>query len=353
MKREILISAWCLASLLLPPSVASAAVVWSGNLETGDLSQWSFVANGQYIDVQGELVAEGSNAAWIELHNDAVWPNGLKRVELQHLPLPVRTGEGATTYFAWSFYLPQALPEGSNQAIGYWESNNTWQQVMALNARGQDLVFQTRRPMNVLQWEGAGLATPGEWHRVTMRVTWSTNAGLGSVSLWFDGQLVVDEAGAQTLADNNPHFVQVGLLREAIEFADAPVIVIDDAVEGDSLEDVRFDDLPDASGDDGGSSGGGMDDGRGDDGLDTSGGGDGAGSSDDGGLDTSGGPGEPPEPPGDGSEGTAGPGLATGFGGEDDQAQVDGCSCRSTRGGPTAGVLALWLLALARRRRRP
>ncbi len=150
--RSILISTVFGTAVLAGAPAADAAVPWVGDFETGDLSQWTFVAHGEYATPQMELVAQGELACRIELHNDAVWPNGLKRVELQHRPQDARTAEGATTYFAWSFYLPEALPEEYDHAIGYWESNITYQQVMAFNVRGQDIIFATRRPMNVQHW---------------------------------------------------------------------------------------------------------------------------------------------------------------------------------------------------------
>lgn len=326
--------------MLVGASEARAAVAWVGDFETGNLSQWNFVAHGEYAFPQMEVVAEGLYGCRIELHNDAVWPNGLKRVELQHLPDNGRTAEGATTFFAWSFYLPQTLPEGSNQAIGYWESNNSYQQVMAFNVQGDDIVFATRRPSNVVQWQANDVVTPGQWHRIAMRVAWSTNAGQGSVDVWFDGEQVVEQAVAQTLADNNGHFVQVGLLRDAIEFADVPVIILDDAVEGDSLEDVRPNDLPGQGGEDSGSSDGGGEGTAGPDGDDTSG---------DGGLDTSGGgggleDGTTAAPGTDGGE-TGGSSIGvTGFSGTGDDAGAsgddeDGCACRSTT---RAGWAGLW-----------
>jgi hypothetical protein len=354
--RSLLISTTFCAAMLVGAPAARAAVAWVGDFETADLSQWSFVAHGEYAYPQMELVAQGQFACRIELHNDAVWPNGLKRVELQHLPENGRTAEGATTFFAWSFYLPEALPEGTDQAIGYWESNNSYQQVMAFNVQGDDIVFATRRPSNVVQWQAYDVVTPGQWHRIAMRVTWSTNGGQGSVDVWFDGEQVVEQAGAQTLADNNGHFVQLGLLRDAIEFADVPVIILDDAVEGDSIEDVRPGDLPGQAGEDGGSSeeggvgtGGpaGDDTGGGDGGLDTSGGGGG-------GLDE----GTTAEPePDDGETGGGGStGVATNFsatGGDDAGASEDdseGCQCRSSGSGWAGlwGLVPLLVLGVRR-----
>jgi hypothetical protein len=249
--------------MLLAPCVAVAAPAWFGDFETGDLSQFSSLLNPtinrvDYITMEQGEVAQGSYATRIELHNDAVWSNGLKRVELNHRPGEGRTGEGATTFFAWSVFLPDELPSDPSQQIGYWESNNSYQQVMAFEAVGTTLRFSTRRPQNVVQWEGEGVLTAGEWHRIAMSVTWSTSPDQGSVSVWFDGEPVVTDGGAQTLADTNAHFVQIGLLRGAFEFEDVPTIILDHALEGDSLEDVEFDALPDSSGEStgGGSSGG-------------------------------------------------------------------------------------------------
>lgn len=262
--------------MLLAPSVAVAAPVWSGDFESADLSQFNFLLNPtindvDYITLEEGEVAQGSYAARVELHNDAEWGNGLKRVELQHRPGDSRTAENATTFFAWSLFLPDELPSDPSQQIGYWESDGSFQQVMAFEAVGTTLRFHTRRPQNVTQWEGEGVLTAGEWHRIAMSVTFSTSADQGRVNVWFDGSQVVTDAVAQTLADPNPHFVQIGLLRGVVEFEDVPTIILDHALEGDSLEDVEFDALPDSSGEStgGGSSGGVLSTGELTDGPDT------------------------------------------------------------------------------------
>ena len=325
--------------------------MWAGDFETGDLSQWNFVLNGDvdgmtYAFAQTELFAEGMYGGRLELHNDAVWPNGLKRVELQHRPSDERTAEGTTTFFAWSFYLPEALPSDPSQQIAYWESTNSYQQMMAFSVEGQNITFSTRQPMNVQQWQAEGVVTPGQWHRIAMGVTWSTNAEVGAVDVWFDGMQVVDQGLARTLADDNPHFVQVGLLRGQIEFEDVPVIIIDDAVEGDSLEDVRPDDLPTEGGDDSGSDDG-MGDTSGGMGDDTTGGAPGDGTDD--GIDTN-----PPPPQTSGvteSGGSAGGSGSDGgdAGGSDEDAS--GCGCHSSSGDRFGGAASgLMLLLLARRR---
>lgn len=226
------------AALTAAPS-AHAAPVWTGDMETGDLSQWNTPLNGEHITVVKSPVLQGMYAAQIQLTNDAVWPNGLKRVELNHRPTPERTAEGAETYFAWSFYVPEVLPEDPYQEIGYWESDKTYQQMMAFDVRGEKIEFITRKPQNVVQWEADGKVTAATWHRIAIHVKWSKDATKGFVDVWFDGEQVVNKGAAQTLADDNSHFTQLGLLRGKVEFEDAPILLVDDAVEGDSVEDVH------------------------------------------------------------------------------------------------------------------
>lgn len=223
---------------------ALAEVFWVGDFETQDLNQFNYKLNPQingkaYTTLVEDPVTQGKFAAKIELHDDAKWSNGLRRVELQHAPPDARTAEGQTTYMAWSFYLPQTLPSSPSQQIGYWESKGSYKQMMAFQLQGDNLTFYTRQPQNKKQWDGVGKATSGQWHRIAMKVVWSKDETKGSVSLWFDGQQVVTDGSAKTLNDDNGHFVQLGLLRGDMDFTDVPVIYLDDAVEGSTLEDVR------------------------------------------------------------------------------------------------------------------
>ena len=221
------------------PLGAQAAPVWVGDMETNDLTQWNNALNGEHITVVGDPVVEGSHAAHIELTNDAVWPNGLKRVELHHSPAAGRTAEGKELYFAWSFYLDQTMPEDPTAQIGYWETASSYHQLMAFELSGEHVKFFTHYPDFQVQWEADGKATASVWHRIAMHVKWSQDPSTGYVDIWYDGEQVLTHGAAQTLFDENEAFTQVGLLRGAVEFSDAPVIVLDDAVEGDSLDDVH------------------------------------------------------------------------------------------------------------------
>lgn len=329
-----------LASTLLvalAAAPASAAIVWTGDFETGDLSQFNYVLNGTvnrntYASAVQDLVLQGAYAARIELHNDAVWPNGLRRVELQHLPEPPRTAEGATTCFAWSFHLPEPLPEDPGHTLGYWESQNSYQQMMAFNTNGDDIRFITQQPRYTEHWNAPDVLTPGVWHRLAMCVLWSQDPGVGTVDVWFDGEQVVTAAAAKTLADGNPHFAQIGLLRGNVDYDGVPVIYIDDVLEGDAIEDVDPPEPPGGSDSTAGDSTGSADE---------------TANGDVGGGDTSGGAGSSGGAP-MGSESGGAPGTTTDAGsGSSGPAGSDGgdgsgCSCRTRPGSASAW----WMLVL-------
>lgn len=318
LRPRLLASALALAAFgaALP---ARSAPVWTGDLETGDLSQWSGQLNGENISVVQSPVVQGTYAAQIKLTNDSLWPNGLKRVELNHSPAPGRTAEGAELYFAWSFYVPEALPTNPTQQIGYWESDKSYSQMMAFEVEGEKLRFITQKPQYAVQWEADGKVTPAAWHRIAMRVKWSKDPAQGSVDVWFDGEKVVNQVMVQTLADDNDHFTQIGLLRGKVEFQDAPILFLDDAVEGDSEADVHPA-LPSGSG------GGGA-------------GGSGVGGGGGGGVGGAGGAGM-----GGGSDGGAAQGGAGGDGGAGEPTDDGGCDCRQAapaQGRAGAGLLAM------------
>lgn len=348
MPRIILPSMLALACLTTP-ATTRAASVWIGDFETGDLGQWEGTLNAQiggvdYITIVSDVVAQGRYAARIELHDDAVWSNGLKRVELNHSPPPERTAEGATTCFAWSFYLPETLSADPAQGTGYWESDQSYQSLMVWEIAGEDLTFTTRRPEYMLQWQGTGAATPGTWHRIAECVLWSQDPGTGRVDMWFDGEQVVTGAVAATLADANPAFTQIGLIRGAIDFDDVPVIYIDDAVEGDTIDDVHPQ-LDPGGGESGSSSGGDEPTSTGDTGAGSAttagsaSGDDGSSGASDSAADT----GTTTTPGGTGG------GDSTGEGAPGDG--ESGCGCRGVDpDGRTLGVALL--VAVARRRRR-
>jgi hypothetical protein len=214
---------------------AAAEPVWRGDFETGDLSQWSYLLLEEGLSVVQDPVLEGQSAGQVLITDQNLWSNGLNRVELQHKPQPTAVADGSEVTFGWSVYLPDALTEDDHQ-LGYWETDNTYRQIMSLHARGETLTFNTQQPPKV-HWEGSARLTPGTWHRFVYHVVWSSDIGAGRVSLWFDGEKVVDAITARTYL-GDPAFIQIGILRDTI--AKTETLFIDEALEGTTYDDVAL-----------------------------------------------------------------------------------------------------------------
>ena len=228
-------AATALGLVLTSTGVARANVTWRGDMETGSLGQWSYQLNPEGLSVADDIVLLGKHAAKVRITRENLWSNGLNRVELQRKPAPELTRNGSQLYFGWSLYVPSALSADDHQ-LGYWETQDSFVQVMSLHAQGQDLSFRTNQPAQE-HWRGAGRLTPGVWHRVVFHVVWADQAEVGKVSLWFDGERVVDNVNARTYIDN-PAFIQVGILRDTIDAVET--LYLDEALEGSSYDDVAL-----------------------------------------------------------------------------------------------------------------
>jgi hypothetical protein len=230
-----------LAGLLLATSTASADILWKGDFETNDLSQWGPPLNlmtGQRtnITVVTTTVREGKYAAQLVVHPDDLWPNGHNRVELHQDGK--RTNEGETTFFSWSFQLPANITV--HEDIGYWETNGPdYQQTMAFfvdpTNGGTQIGFRTNRPTSKTHWTGP--LSVGQWHQLAMEIFWSQDATKGKVTVYLDGPMVVDHVTAQTKPNAATVFTQVGFHRDTSQ-QPVDTIFIDDAREGTTLDDV-------------------------------------------------------------------------------------------------------------------
>lgn len=214
-------------------------LLWQGDFETGDLSQWSYLLNPQGLSVQETCVKAGRYAgrARITGEPDMLWHGNekLNRTEFSHKPSAERTGEGQETYFGWSFYLPQPLTEDKHE-IGYWESDKSYQQMLRFNITGQDFSFQ-ESAANAPFWVKPGFASPGVWHDVVLHIGWSTDAQKGFAQVWLDGEDMGKQFFKTRYAADESMFTQIGILRARDERVET--IYIDNVREAPDLDTVK------------------------------------------------------------------------------------------------------------------
>lgn len=226
--RLLMMMLFTMLSLAVMP--AAAQVIWRADFETGDTSQWRSSPKSAGFKVVQSPVREGKHALRIDGSN-ATKRGDLDRIEFQHQPAGDGTAEGAERYFGWSVFVPQKLTDTAH-SIGYFETRNSWRQVMSFEVHGEDILYTTRVPY-AKHWEGKGKLTPGRWHDIAVHVLWSRDPAKGFVEVWFDGEQVVKRVATATLRDENPAFLQVGFMRAT---SDVPeTILIDHVVEGTTL----------------------------------------------------------------------------------------------------------------------
>lgn len=223
-------------TLIITGCATRQPLLWQGDFETGDLSQWNYLLNPQGLSVQEDCLYEGRYAgrAVITGEPDMLWHGNenLNRTEFSHKPSTERIGEGQETFFGWSFYLPQPLSEQKHE-IGYWESDKSYQQTLRFNIIGQDFSFQESAADSPF-WVKPGFALPGVWHDVVLHIGWSTNAQKGFAQVWLDGEDMGKHFFKTLYAADEGMFTQIGFLRARDEQVET--IYIDNVREGRYLQ---------------------------------------------------------------------------------------------------------------------
>ena len=134
-----------LAMLLLSATTVSAEVLWRGDFETGNTEQWKSTPKSDGIKVVTDPVREGKYALRIDGTN-AARKGKLDRIEFQHQPKPPGTAEGTERYFGWSVFVPRKLTDDYH-ALGYFETRNSWRQLMSFEVRGEDITYRDFLPV--------------------------------------------------------------------------------------------------------------------------------------------------------------------------------------------------------------
>lgn len=224
--------------LIINSCAANAAILWQGNFETGDISQWNTPINPAGLSVTTDCPFDGKYAGKVRLTGDDsfLWKGNkhLNRSEFHHRREAGATHEGKDTFFAFSFYLPEKLSEHKHE-LGYWESDKSWQQMLRFNINGTELSFQETAAKKVL-WKLPAGAAPGHWHRIAMHIHWSTDPALGSAEVWVNGQHMGKNHFKNLPAKDALMFTQIGILRTQEKTVEE--IIIDGALETDNLTEL-------------------------------------------------------------------------------------------------------------------
>jgi MYXO-CTERM domain-containing protein len=223
-----------LFALLSVSTAASANVLWRGDYDTGDLSQWAKVDGlSSRLTVEPSVVHQGNYAMRVELHQGDVSSSGTRN-EVVLSDAAHMEQEGNDRWYAWSTLFPADYP-----------SNDTWQVFTQWHHTGccgsPPVEFSVIGEHIQLGHNGSSVVlwtaplVRGVWHDFVVHVYWSSTDGY--VELYYDGQMVLGKTSVQTLYPGEQAYLKQGLYWNA-SITSVGVLYHDGMVMGTSLADV-------------------------------------------------------------------------------------------------------------------
>ena len=219
--------------MLCLSSAASANVLWRGDYDTGDVSQWASVDGlDSRLTVVSSPVHQGRYALRVELHQGDVASSGTRN-EVVLSSSQFDEVEGNDRWYAWSTLFPADFPAPATwQVFTQWHhSGCCGSPPVEFDVMGETI--QLAHDGSTILWSAP--LVRGVWHDFAVHVYWSSSNGY--VELYYDGQKVLDRTPVQTLYPGQFAYLKQGLYRNA-SIAPVGVVYHDGMVMGTTLADV-------------------------------------------------------------------------------------------------------------------
>jgi hypothetical protein len=192
---------------------AHGTVLWKGDFQTGDFSQWGTLqeAATNRLQIVTNPAAPGERYAMqVTVDSGDVVSNGARAEATYEGANPA---EGDSRYYHWQTYFPADFV-----AADYWQIFTQWHQYisggsppLAIMVWGNQIKLGNEN--NVYFWTGP--LQLGEWHDFIIHVVWSSNATTGGVEVWYDGQHVLPFTSTATLFPGDTVYLKQGLYRKS------------------------------------------------------------------------------------------------------------------------------------------
>ncbi len=222
---------------LLLPTLASASVVWRGDFETGNRSQWDReqTVSSSRLQVVSSPVREGRYAlkTIVRQGDDPINASG-NRNELLYLS---REPSGSEYFYKWSTLFPKSFPRSSKwQVFTQWHHDGSSgsppleffiiDDEIRLRAGGVNGPIVWRTP---LQRE--------QWNDFVLHVKWSADPKVGFVELYHNGELALPLKKVATQFSGQRNYLKLGLYRDE-SISPEGVVFHDGFTVATKLEDV-------------------------------------------------------------------------------------------------------------------
>jgi Polysaccharide lyase len=223
--------------MFLTAAPAGAGVVWRGDFESGDRSQYSaaHMVSADRLQVVTSPVAEGRYAlkATVRQGDDPINASG-NRAELVYLTYePV----GSEYYYRWKVMFAADYP-----SVRTWQLFTQWHHdgccgspPVEFYVNGETVYLRVGGSGGTVVWSSP--LVRAQWQDFVFHVKWSSDARVGFIELYHNGQLVVPKRYLATMFSGTTNYLKVGLYRNST-ISPVGVVYHDGWIQGRSLQDV-------------------------------------------------------------------------------------------------------------------
>ncbi|WP_372338337.1 polysaccharide lyase [Corallococcus llansteffanensis] len=227
------LSLWLAMCLL--PGLAAAEIVWRGDFETGDRSQFSTtqMVSSDRLQVVTSPVAEGKYAlkATVKQGDDPINSSG-NRNELVYLS---REKVGSEYWYRWKVMFPNDFP-----SVDAWQLFTQWHHDGCCGSPPVEFFVKGEVIRMTVNDSGTVWSTPlkrGVWQEFVFHVKWSPDPSVGFVELWHNGKQVLAKKKAMTMYAGQSSYLKMGLYRDD-SITPVGVVYHDGYIQATSREDV-------------------------------------------------------------------------------------------------------------------
>jgi MYXO-CTERM domain-containing protein len=228
-----LLPLWLVTFLISSPAVAG--VVWRGDFETGDRSQYTSaqMVSADRLQVVTSPVTQGRYAlkATVKQGDDPINSSG-NRNELVH---DVRETSGSEYYYRWSVMFAPDFPSARTwQVFTQWHHDgSSGSPPVEFFVYGEEI----RLTMNdsVTPWSMP--LTRGVWHEFIFHVKWSADPKVGFIELWHNREQVLAKRNMATMYAGYNVYLKLGLYRSDT-VSQTGVVYHDGFIQATQLADV-------------------------------------------------------------------------------------------------------------------
>lgn len=218
-------------AVLFASSAAPASVLWRGDYETGDISQWSgYEGILSRLTVVQSPVRQGKYALRVELHQGDIAFSGTRN-EVSNEGRPEVVGNDH--WYSWSTLFPADFP-----APQTWQVFTQWHHSGCCGSPPLEFDVLGERVQIAHQGDQILWSAPlvrGVWHDFVIHVYFSSTAGY--IEFWYDGQKALEKTSVQTVNPGETDYLKQGLYRDA-SISQVAVIYHDGMTIGTTLADV-------------------------------------------------------------------------------------------------------------------